>query len=66
MQYVFSGIGIVICGTLGALAAWNLVALLGWDGAGGAVAMTLVGMVVATSLWVLGIVVGRALGLIRR
>jgi hypothetical protein len=64
--YLLSGIGIVVCGTLGAVAAWNLITLLGWDGAVGAIAMALVGMVVATLLWVVGIVAGRALGLIRR
>jgi hypothetical protein len=64
--YIYSGIAIVICGTLGAVAAWNLVAMLGWGGIGGAIAMTFVGMVVAVLLWVLGVVAGRALGLLRR
>ena len=65
MSYVLSGIAIVICAGIGATAAWIIVSSIGWGGIGGAVAMTVVGMVLATLLFAGGIVLGKALGLLR-
>lgn len=65
MLYVISGIAIVICGSVGAIAAWKLVSALGWTGVGAAVAMTFIAMVIATALWAIGVVLGRALRLLK-
>ena len=63
MSYLPSAIAIVICGVSGAVIAWNVVDALGWTGVGGAIVTAIIGMVVATVLWAIGTVVGRALGL---
>jgi len=47
-----SVLGIVVCGGIGGLAAWAVVAQLGWDGPLGAIAATLIGMAVATGAWI--------------
>ena len=65
MSYVLSGISIIICAVTGAATAWIIVSSIGWDGIGGAIAMTVVGMVVATLLFAGGVVLGKALGLFR-
>ena len=44
-------LGIVFCGTAGGVAAWAIVALMGWDGVGGALAAAVIGMFVATAAW---------------
>ena len=63
MSYLPSAIAIVICGVSGAVTAWNVVDALGWTGVGGAIVTAIIGMVVATFLWVLGAGVGKVLGL---
>ena len=46
-------------------AAWFIVSSIGWDGVGGAVATTVVAMVLATSaVCAGGVVLGKALGLL--
>ncbi|HEY8623269.1 MAG TPA: hypothetical protein VIM74_05325 [Casimicrobiaceae bacterium] len=65
MAYVLSGIAIVICAGIGAATAWIVVSSIGWDGVSGAVATTVVGMVLATLLFTGGVVLGKALGLLR-
>ena len=65
MSYVLSGIAIVICAGVGATSAWIIVSSIGWDGVGGAIATTIVGMVLATLLFAGGIVLGKALGLLK-
>jgi hypothetical protein len=65
MSYILSGIAILVCAGLGAAAAWIVVSSIGWDGIGGAIAMTVVGMVLATLLFAGGVAVGKALGLFR-
>jgi hypothetical protein len=65
MSYVLSGIAIVICAGIGAATAWIVVSSIGWDGVSGAVATTVVGMVFATLLFIGGVVLGKALGLLR-
>jgi hypothetical protein len=65
MSYVLSGIAIVICAGIGATSAWLIVSSIGWDGVGGAIATTIVGMVLATLLFAGGVVLGKALGLLR-
>jgi hypothetical protein len=62
MSYVLSGIAILVCAGLGATAAWFIVSSIGWDGVSGAIATTVVGMVLATFLFAVGIVLGKALG----
>jgi hypothetical protein len=65
MSYVLSGIAIVICAGVGATGAWIIVSSIGWDGVGGAIATTIVGMVLATLLFAIGVVLGKALGLLK-
>ena len=65
MSYVLSGIAIVICAGVGATTAWLIVSSMGWDGVGGAIATTIVAMVLATLLFAVGVVLGKALGLLR-
>jgi hypothetical protein len=43
--------GIVVCGGVGGIAAWTVVALMGWDGTFGAIVAAIIGMVVATGAW---------------
>lgn len=56
-----SAIAILFCGVVGALVGWSIVDALGWTGVGGAVVTALIGMVAATSLWIAGIALRRAL-----
>jgi hypothetical protein len=65
MSYVVSGIAIIVCAGAGAWVAWMLVSSLGWVGVGGAALAAFVGMVVATLLFALGVVLGKALRWIR-
>ena len=65
MSYVLSGIAIVICAGIGATAGWFIVSSIGWDGVGGAVATTVVAMVLATLVFAGGVVLGKVLGLLR-
>jgi hypothetical protein len=60
---LLSVIAILICGLIGAVFAWNVVDALGWTGVGGAIVTAIVGMVTATSLWVIGVSIGGMLGL---
>jgi hypothetical protein len=62
---VGSILGILVCGVAGGYAAWMLVAALGADGVVGAIMAALIGMVIATALWVAGTSLLRALRLIR-
>jgi len=48
-------LGIVICGALGGIAAWALVALAGLRGTFGALIAAIIGMFVATALWAAGV-----------
>ncbi|MGH8714047.1 MAG: hypothetical protein ACREYB_08585 [Casimicrobiaceae bacterium] len=65
MRYVRSSIAIVICGGLGAVAAWMLVSALDFDGVGAALAIVFMAMVIATLLFATAIAVGRALHLLK-
>ena len=65
MSYVLSGIAIIVCAGAGGFLAWWLVSSLGWDGVGGAIAATFLGMVAATVLFALGVVAGKALRLLK-
>jgi hypothetical protein len=58
-------LGVLICGVAGGLAAWMLVSLLGMTGVFGAIIAAIVGMMVATVLWVAGSALLRALGWVR-
>ena len=46
---VGSILGILVCGSVGGIAAWCIVMLLGWDGTFGAIAAAIIGMGVATA-----------------
>ena len=48
---VGSILGIVACGATGGVAAWSIVALMGWTGPFGALAAAVIGMVLATAAW---------------
>jgi hypothetical protein len=65
MSIVYSVIGILICGMLGGIAAWALVAALGLDGVTGSIVSAVVGMAAAFVLWVATTSLLRALGWIR-
>jgi hypothetical protein len=65
LPYVLRGIAILICGVGGAWFAWTLVDAFGWTGVGGAIVTAMIGMVAATLLWATGVVLGKALRLIK-
>jgi hypothetical protein len=65
VPYLLNSIAIVFCGAVGAVVAFFAVSALGGTGVGAAIAMALVGMVTATLLWILGVVAGRAMHLIK-
>jgi len=56
-----SALAILICGLAGAFGAWLIADAFGWTGALGALATAIVGMVFATSLWVAGAALRKAL-----
>lgn len=60
-----SVVGILVCGVLGGIAAFAVVAALGMDGVLGALLAAAVGMVAATALWAGGSCLLRALGWLR-
>jgi len=62
---VFSILGILVSGTVGGLAGWSVVTLLGFTGVGGALVAASIGMVVATAVWIGLTVLLRALGFLR-
>ena len=62
---VFSILGILVGGIVGGLAGWSTVALLGFDGVTGALIAAIIGMVVATAVWIGLTVLLRALGFLR-
>ena len=65
MAIVWSVIGILVCGGLGGFAAWVLVSSMGWVGTAGALAASVIGMVVAVALWTGLTALLRAAGRIR-
>jgi len=65
MSMTMSIVGIALCGSVGALCAWLLVHALGLTGLAAAIATVVLGMVVATLLFVGFLALGRALGLIK-
>jgi hypothetical protein len=65
MSYVLSGIAILVCAGTGATCAWLIVSSIGWSGIGGALVTTVIGMVLATLLFAVGVVVGKALGVFK-
>jgi len=62
---VFSIVGILISGLCGGLAGWSVVGLFGLGGVAAALLAAIVGMVVATGVWVGLTVVLRALGMVQ-
>ena len=62
---LLSVLGILVSGVLGGLAGWAVIALLGLTGLGGALLAALVGMVVATGVWIGLTVLGRVLGFVQ-
>jgi hypothetical protein len=62
---IFRLLAIVVCGGGGGLVAWLIVSSLGGYGVGAAIAGAILGMVVATLLWVGGVALVRALRLDR-
>jgi len=65
MAIVWNIIGILLCGCLGGFSAWAIVTGMGWEGAFGAVAATIIGMGLAVALWTGLTAFLRALGWIR-
>jgi len=62
---VGSLLGILVCGGIGGFAAWSAVAAWDIDGVPGALAAAAIGMFVATTLWVGGSSLLRAVGWLR-
>jgi hypothetical protein len=62
MAIVWSVLGILFCGGLGGVAAWAMVATLGWEGTPGAIVAVIMGMVISVALWTGLTVLLRALG----
>lgn len=62
---VFSILGILVGGLAGGLAGWSTIAFLGLSGTGGALVAAVIGMVVATAVWIGLTVLLRALGFLR-
>jgi hypothetical protein len=56
-----SALAILICGLAGAVGAWRIADAFGWTGALGALATAIIGMVFATSLWIVGAALRKAL-----
>jgi predicted PurR-regulated permease PerM len=52
-------LAIIVCGGIGAVAAWLLVSALGWTGTAGAIAAAMIGMVLAAALFVAGVALRR-------
>jgi hypothetical protein len=65
MSLVMSIVGIVVCGALGGVFAWAIVATLGWTGTFGALIAAVLGMVAAFLFWVGATSLIRAFGWIR-
>ena len=61
----FSVIGILLSGLCGGLAGWSAAQLFGLAGVGAALLAAVVGMVVATAVWVGLTVILRTLNLVR-
>lgn len=62
---LYSIIGILLSGLAGGIAGWSIIGALGWSGVGGALAAAVIGMVVATAVWVALTVLARKAGLAR-
>jgi hypothetical protein len=62
---VLSVLAILLCGGLGAFAGFAAVSAIGWPGTWGALVAAVIGMVVATLAWALGVAVLRKLGWLR-
>ncbi len=62
---VGSILGIVICGAVGGVTAWAIVTALGWSGSLGSLVAVIIGMVVATAAWIVGMALLHKLGVIR-
>ena len=58
-------VGILVCGVAGGFAAWMIVSALGIDGVTGALVAAVMGMIVATALWVAGSWLLRSVGWLR-
>jgi hypothetical protein len=65
MSLILDLLAIAACGGAGALLAWLVVSTLGWSGVGGVIAAVVTGMLAATLLWIGGVALLRALGLLK-
>lgn len=63
LSFLFRLLAIVVCGGGGGVIAWLIVSALGGTGVGAAIAGAMIGMVLATLLWVGSIALIRALKL---
>jgi len=61
----WSIVGILVSGIAGGVCGWGLTAALGLSGVPAAIVGAIVGMVVATGVWILLTVVLRKLGMLR-
>lgn len=61
----FSVLGILVSGLCGGLAGWSVIGLIGMSGVAAALIAAVVGMVVATGVWVGLTVALRALGMVQ-
>lgn len=65
MSIVWSVLGIILCGGIGALCGWLLTQAIGLSGAGAAILAAIVGMVVATAAWAGLTTLLRRLGIVK-
>jgi hypothetical protein len=59
MAIVGAIVAIILCGALGAIAAWALVSAIGLSGVVGALAAAIVAMAIALAAWIAGTVLLR-------
>jgi hypothetical protein len=62
---LWSVIGILVSGLAGGVAGWSLVSVLGFGGVGAALLSAVVGMIVATAVWLAITLVLRKVGVVR-
>jgi hypothetical protein len=55
-------VAIFACGAVGGVAAWSIVTVLEWDGAGGAIVAAMIAMVISVVLWAADVAALQSMG----
>ena len=61
LSIVASLAGVIVCGTIGGVAAWALVMWIGLGGVAGSIVAAIVGMVIAVAAWIVVATLARRL-----